>query len=37
MGVAELSDEMADEQALLEAGDRALYAAKRRGRNQVAV
>ncbi|MEN9627756.1 MAG: hypothetical protein RJA10_983 [Pseudomonadota bacterium] len=37
LGVAELSDDMADGQALLQAGDRALYLAKRRGRNQVAV
>jgi two-component system cell cycle response regulator len=37
LGVAELTADMANEQALLEAADRALYAAKRRGRNQVCV
>jgi two-component system, cell cycle response regulator len=37
LGVAELSADMINEQALLEAGDRALYAAKRKGRNQVCV
>ena len=37
MGVAELGPEMASELDLLQAGDRALYAAKRRGRNQVSV
>ena len=37
LGVAELKPEMADEHALLQAGERALYLAKRRGRNQVAL
>ena len=37
LGVAELRPEMANEQDLLQAGDRALYAAKRKGRNQVCV
>ena len=35
LGVATLGDEMADEHALLEAGDRALYTSKRNGRNRV--
>jgi diguanylate cyclase (GGDEF)-like protein len=36
-GVAELSDQITSPMALVEAADRALYAAKRQGRNQVAV
>jgi diguanylate cyclase (GGDEF)-like protein len=37
LGVAGLKDDMADEQALLLAADQALYSAKRRGRDQVAL
>jgi two-component system, cell cycle response regulator len=37
LGVAELNDTMKDPQDLLEAGDRALYEAKHKGRNQVCV
>ena len=37
LGVATLKDDMADEQALLRTADEALYSAKRRGRDQVAL